>query len=358
MKVAVCHDFLLSKGGAERVALILAKNLKADIWTALYDPNATYDEFRNINTYELKVLSKSTPFLQTDALFRFRNLSLECYDIIISSGNWAKQVAIRSENHPLIHYEHSPVRVFYDAYNQVKSRLGFPKRQLLTVWCYCMKPLDLEATKKIDLLIANSKTTQTRIKRFYKREASVIYPPVDIKKYNYKKGSDYFISVQRIKPEKRIEMQLEIFRKLPDEKLLIVGKIDDHDSYFEKLRERAPKNVEFLDMVSEQELRELYANSKAVIQTSLREDFGLVPIEAMASGKPCIAVDEGGFRETIVNNKTGFLVRPPYIANFVRIIQKERYASIKPGDCLKQARKFSQETFIKKIKDEIARILG
>ena len=247
--------------------------------------------------------------MQLEAIFKFRNIDLSQYDVSISSGSWAKHIGIRKENHPQIHYEHAPVRMFYDLYENKKQQLSFILCQIFKVGVWYTKRLDQKATRKIDKIITNSQNTRNRIKKFYNRDAEMIYPPVNIKKFKYKEPEDFFLSVQRIAPEKRIEMQLEIFKKLPNEKLLIVGAPGKNAiPYFERMKKIAPKNVKFLGSVSDKKLIELYARCKAVIQTPINEDFGIIPVEAMASGKPCLAVNEGGFKETIIHGKIGLLI--------------------------------------------------
>ena len=351
--LAIVHDYFISKGGAERVAITLAKHFKADLYTTLCYPEKSYEELKKLKVIENKIKIKISPFLQLEAIQKFRKLNLEDYDVIISSGNWAKQVSIK--NHPVIHYEHTPPRMLYDLYEDTKKSLNPLFRQVFKAIAFYMRKLDQEATRKIDKILCNSLNTKKRIKKFYKREARIVYPPVNIKKFRFKEVGDFFLSVQRIAPAKRLEMQIEIFKRLPEEKLIIIGSPDSKfsEEYFNKIKKRAPKNVKFLGSVSERKLVELYSRCKAVIQTAKDEDFGLIPIEAMASGKPCLAVNEGGFRESIINGKTGLLIKKPYIRNFVNAISKFDKFEFNPKICRKRAEFFSEENFIKNIKREI-----
>ena len=358
MKIAIVHDYLFTKGGGERVVLALAKRFKAPIYTTTYLPDKTYPEFKKLKIFSQPVKFLKSPLLQTEASFKFRRLDLSQYDLIISSGNWAKHVGIRENNHPQIHYEHTPVRAFYDLYENTKNRLSFIQRQIFEACVWYMKKLDQKTIKKIDKIVTNSQNTRNRIQKFYNRDAEVIYPPVDIEKFKYKPNENYFLSVQRIVPEKRIEIQLDVFRKLPNEELLIVGKPSEaYMSYFEKIKKDAPKNVEFLGSVSDNKLIDLYAKSKAVIQTSIDEDFGIVPVEAMASGKPCLAVNEGGFRETIINEKTGLLIDKPYVKNFVDVIKNFDKYNFDHKICRRRAEEFSEDNFIMKMEEAINNLL-
>ncbi|MCX7998791.1 MAG: glycosyltransferase [Leptospiraceae bacterium] len=186
----------------------------------------------------------------------------------------------------------------------------------------------------------------------YKRTWEVIYPPVDVDKFKYLDRGDFFLSVQRITPDKRVEIQIEAFKKLQDEKLIIVGS-SCNNKYLAKLKRGAPKNVEFRINVSEEELIELYAKCKATIQTSKGEHFGLVPVESMASGKPCIAVNEGGFRETIIDQKTGILINEPYVDNLIKVIREIDSYHFDPKALVKHAQRFSLERFV----DEFKRVI-
>jgi glycosyltransferase involved in cell wall biosynthesis len=359
MKFAVVHDYLFTQGGGERVVLSLAKHFECDIWTTQYVPERTFEAFKHFNiiNFPLKFYPYA-PLLQTEALFKFRKMDLSNYDLIISSGNWARQVSVNENNHPQIHYEHTPVRVFYDLYDNMKSRLSFFQRQLFKLWVWYVKPLDQEATQKIDTILCNSKNTKRRIKKFYNKDSEVVYPPVDVKKFKYKKPEDFFLSVQRIEPEKRIELQIEAFKRLPEEKLIIVGFIrKGTENYLEKLKKISPKNVEFMINISDEKLVNLYSRSKAVIQTAIDEDFGLIPVEAMASGKPCIAVNEGGFKESIVHKKTGLLINQPYIKNLISSIKNFDKYNFKKSECIRRARFFSENKFIKNIKKTIKDVL-
>jgi glycosyltransferase involved in cell wall biosynthesis len=222
------------------------------------------------------------------------------------------------------------------------------------LWKRYIKKKDKESVYNVDKLIANSYFVKNVFKKEYNRDTDVIYPPIDINKFKNKNPENFFLSVQRFSAQKRIEIQVEIFKRLPAERLIILGSIDDYH-YFEKIKENSPLNVEFISY--DDELVELYSKCKGVIQTGKGEPFGIVPIEAMASGKPCIAVNEGGYKETIINKKTGLLIDPPYIDNFVKAIEKFDNYSFDPKNCQERAMEFSEEVFIEKIKEVVSRVL-
>ena len=196
-----------------------------------------------------------------------------------------------------------------------------------------------------------------RIKKYLKRDAVVINPPIDTSKYHYKKNGDYWLSVNRLINHKRVDMQLKAFSKMPDEKLIIVGCYEQsmhfqkYAAYCKKIK---PENVEILSWVSHEKVIDLYANCKGFITTSHDEDFGLTPIEAMASQKPVIAPNEGGYTETVIDGVTGKLIDNINEYKLIHAIKEigknpESYKS----SCLKQAKKFDTKIFIKKIKEEL-----
>jgi glycosyltransferase involved in cell wall biosynthesis len=207
----------------------------------------------------------------------------------------------------------------------------------------------------IDKIVTISINSQKRIEKFHQRSADIIYPPVEVSKFRYKEYGDFWLSVNRLYPEKRIELQIEAFRKLPGEKLIIVGgyaKGDHAEKYAKNISNNLPPNVQILGEVSEQELIDLYSRCKGLICTALDEDFGLTPVEAMASGKPVVAVNEGGFKET-VTEKTGVLIK----ADSQSIVEAVKFISHEPESyrepCLEQANRFDISIFSQKIKNVV-----
>ena len=356
MKTAVVYDFLFTKGGMDRATAILARGFDADIWTTTYIPERTYPELKKIKIFQHPLTFHRRGLLQIEAVLKFRRMDLSDYDLIISSGDWGKHVGMKDENHPQVHFENTVVRPFYDLYHFIKNRYPFFQRQVFEAWVWYMRRLDRQAVQKIDRIACNSEIVRERIKKYYKRDAEVVGVPINVKRFRHRISGDFYLSVQRIAPPKRVELQIGAFRSLPSEKLVIVGPYDDR-SYSEKLQKIVPKNVKFAGPISDKEIIDLYSRCKAAVQTSVDEDFGQVPIEAMASGKPCIAVNEGGFRETIVHGKTGLLINPPYVKNLSAAIKNFARYDFDPKVCRKRAELFSEEKWIKNLKAVVRKTL-
>jgi glycosyltransferase involved in cell wall biosynthesis len=352
MKIAIFHDYFGAIGGGERVVLMMAKILDADIITTDTETLRKMDS--DVHFISLGPTPKYRGFKQIAACLKFYHCDFSRdYDFFIFSGNWAHYAAHR--HRPNIWYCHTPVRAFYDLYHVFLERLDIVSRQEFRIWSRIQKKYDKQSMNNIDIIIANSKNVQGRIQKTYGRDAEVIYPPVDTSRFHTTGYGDFWLSVNRLYPEKRIELQIEVFRKMPEEKLVIIGgyAAGDHATgYFKKLQQHLPPNVTMAGEISETELLCLYAACKGFICTAMDEDFGLTPLEAMASGKPVVAVDEGGFRET-VTSQTGILVEP----SLDIIIQAVKTVSRNPESykeaCIARAQEFDLQHFKERIKKAV-----
>jgi glycosyltransferase involved in cell wall biosynthesis len=352
MKTAIFHDYFGAIGGGEKVVITLAKLLNADIITT--DLDAVDKLNTEVNVISLGHTQKIPPLKQISATGKFYSCNFSNdYDFFIFTGNWSHYAAHR--HHPNMWYCYTPVRAFYDLYDTFLQRQDFITRQAFRTWVHGQMWFDQKSVRNIDQIITISKTSQKRIEKYHRRNADIIYPPVDVSKFRCEEYGDFWLSVNRLYPEKRVELQIEAFRKMPDEKLIIVGgyaKGDHAEKYAKNISNNLPHNVSILGEVSEQELIDLYARCKGFICTALDEDFGLTPVEAMASGKPVVAVNEGGFKET-VTEKTGILIN----ADLQSVIEAVKFISREPESyrdaCLKQAKHFDLSIFSEKIKNVV-----
>jgi glycosyltransferase involved in cell wall biosynthesis len=355
MKVAIFHDYFGAIGGGEKLVMMLANGLKADIITTDVDMNSVIKMgYSDVHIISIGNTAQIAPLKQISASFRFATCDFSNeYDFFIFSGNWAYFAA--KKHKPNLYYCHTPTRAFYDLYGVYKKKHNFLVAGVFVFWVQLHKRIAEKYLVHVNRIVTNSKNTQKRIKKYWNKDAEVIYPPVDTSRFRFKEYGNFWLSVNRLYPEKRVELQIEAFRKLPEEKLLIVGGYSsgDHASgYASQLTDNLPINVEILGTVPETRLLDLYAECKGHIVTAMDEDFGMTPIEAMASGKPVIAVNEGGFRETVTSD-TGFLVD----ANSESIIEAVKKIAEGPviykDTCIKRSKDFDLDIFEKRMKSVI-----
>jgi len=356
LKIAIFQDYFENIGGAEKLVLSLAKELNATIITTNLNENALKSmEIENVKIIDLGPLPKNV-FLKHWAVslkFFLCDFSEE-YDFFIFSGN--RSIFASKKHKPNLWYCHTPERAAFDLHSFYCNQMNFFDKIIFAAGALIFRFLTNHFISNIQKIICNSENVKKRIKKYLHKNAKIIFPFADTGKFYFSKPKGYWLSVNRLYPSKRIALQIETFRKMPKQKLVIVGdfvKGDPSENYAKKMFANAPDNVKFVGLVSESELARLYADSIGFITTSLNEDFGMTAIEAMASGKPVVAVNEGGYLETVLHKKTGLLVNANAneLASAIEEISKtpEKY---KPA-CLKQAKKFDLVTFIKKIKMEI-----
>ncbi len=348
MKIAIFHDYFGAIGGGEKVAIAIAKILDADIITT--DTDAVKKIDPGVRVISLGRTIKFPGLKQISAALKFYFCDYsKKYDVFVFSGNWSHYAAYR--HHPNLWYCHILVPVMYEKGVPFISEKNVFWNKFFWVWKIIHSRLDIRSIHNIDYIIANSEHIKKKIGRYYHCDANVIYPPLDAGQFSCIGYENFWLSVNRLYPEKRVELQIESFRKLPEETLVIAGGFaaGDHASrYTEKIRTDIPVNVKILGEVSESELINLYGRCRGLICTSVDEPFGLTPLEAMASGKPVIAVASGGFCETITHD-TGVLVQPDVESIIDAIRQVSRDPARYHDACIDRAKKFDVDIFREKI---------
>ena len=321
MKVAIVHDQLREFGGAERVLVALKKIYpQAEVFTTTFDLNSLGIHKELIKNWKVNVSwFGKIPFLNRFySPFRFltpliwESFNFDKYDLVISSsGSWMSK-GIKT-NKPTIHisYIHHPPRYLYG----YETAIEWQKYFLIKIYGYIVNHFlriwDFTSSQRADFLIANSEETKRRIEKFYRRDAVVIYPPVNIPDsklfktiYNNLQPfkTDYFLTVSRLARAKHIDVLIKA-ANLAKFNLKIVGSGRD----FERLKQTAAPTVEFLGNLSDQELKKTYLNAKAFLFASKDEEFGIAPVEAMGYALPVIAFRSGGLPEYLIDGKNGYL---------------------------------------------------
>ncbi len=316
MKIAVFHNFLDNIGGAEIVALTLTRELSADLYTTnISAENISRMGFGDLlpRIQSIGKIPTNAPWRHQLALWKFRRLNLgKKYDFYIIAGDWAMSGAVNHK--PNLWYVHSPLNELWEFKKYIRTNvLPIWKRHLYDIWVFINRIISKNYSKHVGHFVANSSNVKERLLKYYGVSAvDIIHPPIDTKKYTRGESDGYWLSVNRLITHKRVELQLEAFGVLPHEKLIIVGSYEKGARQFEnykgKLEKIRPANVTIINWADNQKLRDLYTKAKGFIATAMNEDFGMTVVEAMASGKPVIAPNEGGFKESLVDGETGKLI--------------------------------------------------
>lgn len=359
MRVALVHDYLKEYGGAERVVEALHEIWPdAPVYTAYYDPkslgvHAKNFENWNINTSWLQHLpfagSLISPF-RIIAANIFESFDLSEYDLIISSCNTYFSKAVKTAPGALhLSYIHTPPRYLYGYTTSFNYKKHWYTRIIGETMNHFLRVTDFKTSQNPDVLIANSENVKARIKKFYRRDCVVIYPPVNIATVSKKEKGEYFLALNRLVRGKGTEIIVEALTKL-NLPLKIVGTGPEE----ENLKKIAGKNIEFLGGISDGELSEIYCKAKALIVASEDEDFGITSVEAQSEGTPVIAVKAGGYLETVIEGKTGEFFDEVSVESLTKVLEKFDPNKYKIEDLRKNSRKFSREKFKEEILELIA----
>jgi len=328
LRIAIIHDFLLKLGGAEKVLLEILKIFpSADIYTLFYSENETKSLFSkyNINCSNLqrdiKFPPRSFKYLLSQLPKAIESFDLSEYDLVISLSNSFAHGVITPPSCLHICYCMSPTRYLYDwkeEYLEENNLLRGVKGPIVRKLLSDIRIWDQTAASRPDHYLAISKCVQDRIKKYYRLESEILYPPIDIKKFNPNFGlpEDYYIIISRLSAYKKIDLAIEVFNETGDS-LIIIGTGEDE----KRLRRVAKGNIEFLGWQSDESTREYLRYAKALVFPG-EEDFGLTPIETMASGRPVIAFRKGGVVETVRDGVDGLFFDQPTKESLLATIQK------------------------------------
>lgn len=356
LKVALVAEELTQLGGAERVLDCLIELFpKAPIYTIVWDNQKTAGKYRGkkIQTSFIQKLPfgiKKYKWFLPLMPWAIESLDLKNYDLVLSVTSALVKGVKTHQNQIHICYCNTPTRyLWFDSREYIKNA-PIPNfvRPLMPLVLWFLRQWDLKASKRPDYYIANSINVQKRIKKYYHRQSSPIFPPVDIGKFRpLKTAGQFYLVVSRIEPYKRVEMVIEVFKKL-QLPLKIVGAGSRAAQYQKDLSE----NIALVGRVDDSKLAWYYQNAIATIFPQ-EEDAGIVPLESMACGRPVIAYGKGGVLESIIDGKTGVLFKEqsvPSLSAAIKIFQKKKF---KTQLIRTHAEKFDKKLFKEKILEYI-----
>lgn len=360
MKVAIVHEWLSVYGGSERVVEEIHELFpEAPIYTLVYDEENMPERFKKYDirttfVQKLPFAKKKYPNYLPLMPRAFEALDLTEYDLVISSSTaCAKGVITRSD---AIHicYCHTPMRYAWEFYYEYIRDMSKFKRFIVAFFMHKIRIWDRLAADRVDYFIANSNYIRGRITKYYRRTSQVIFPPVNTHLYHIGRKNEAYLLVSRMVPYKRVDLAIEAFNQLGLPLIIIGGGPEE-----KKLRDIAKDNIKFLGRLSDEEIVEYYAQSKAFIFPG-EEDFGITPIEAQASGTPVIAYGRGGALDTVKDGKSGILFMEQTVESLVQAVQRfeKNGVSWDAKQIKENSEQFSVQNFRYKLKSYIENCLN
>lgn len=355
LRVAIVHDYLNQQGGAEKVVEVLCRMFPdAPVYTSVYDPDTMGSFWKNVDIRTSFMQKLSSKIGIAKSLLPLYPSAFECFDlaeydlVISSSSSFAKGVITRPETCHVC-YCYTPTRFLwmYHEYTD-HQRFGPGVRRLLPVVMSPLRVWDFTAAYRVDHFIAISRTVEARIGKYYRRSSSIVEPPVDIDSYKVAdQQEDYFLVVARLLGYKRVDLAIEAANRLRVP-LRIAGDGPDRA----RLQGLAGPTVTFLGRVSDDDARLLLGRCRALVWPG-EEDFGLVPVEAQASGRAVIAFNAGGAAETVIDGVTGMHFAPQTVEALAGAMDRFDPAEYDSSALRKNARRYALPQFVKRMTREL-----
>lgn len=355
MRVAIVHDYLVNKGGAERVVESLRRLYPdAPIYTSLYHPETTYESFRDadVRTSSLQRLSRDpAAFRKMLPLFgrAFSKMRLDGYDVVISSSaGFAHRVHVpRGTCHVV--YSYSPPRFLWGPHYDLGVAPMWARPVVPAVLAK-LRRSDKRAAQNAHFYIAVSSVAAERLRAVYGRQGTVIHPPVAVDRFSIAPTTgDYYLIVARLLPHRNVELAVKAFSKM-SRRLVVVGDGPERAA----LESMAGPTIEFRGVVDEATLVDLYSRCRGVVVPG-EEDFGLTPLEANASGRPAIALRAAGAMETVIDGVTGMLFAPATAGALAMAVEQAERTLFDPVALRAHAEAFSEATFHARIRAFVER---
>jgi glycosyltransferase involved in cell wall biosynthesis len=348
LKVALVHDYLNQYGGAERVLEELHTLFpSAPVYTSMYWPQKMSPTIRGLDVrtsfmQRLPMVTRNhQPFLLLYPL-AFESFDLSEFDVVISNSSAFCKGVVTHPGTLHICYCLTPMRWVWNYHAYVdRERLGFMARMVLPAAISQLRAWDVATAQNVDRFLTISRTVSSRVHKYYRRESTVIYPPVNCDAFALppQPVGDYYLVVARLMPYKRIDLAVDAFSRLGIP-LKIVGRGRDEAG----LRGRAGRNVEFVGHVADAELKQLYARCRGFVFPG-EEDFGIAPLEANASGRPVIAYAAGGALDTVADGQTGVLFERQQVDSLIDAVRRAENIAWNPVELRQHARAFDRQVF-------------
>jgi glycosyltransferase involved in cell wall biosynthesis len=352
LKVAIVHYWLIKMRGGEKVVEALCEIFpEADIFTHVYDPSAisdTINQHRVFTTFIQKLPQAKKLYQRYLPLMpiALEQLDLRSYDLVISSESGPAKGVLTRSNALHICYCHTPMRYIWDMYHDYRQGAGWVTQGLMPLLVHYLRLWDQLSSNRVDFFIANSNYVARRIQKHYRRSATVIYPPVETEKFTPSSiQGDFYLMVGQLVPYKRFDLAIAAFNQL-NKPLIVIG----YGPELKALKAKANSNIQFLGHQNFEVIQTHYAQCQALIFPG-EEDFGIVPIEAMASGRPIIAFGRGGALETILEGKTGVFFQEQTPESLIQAV--ENFESIQDRFVAEaiahHAQQFNRTQFVEKM---------
>ena len=361
MKVAIVHYWLVGMRGGEKVVEALCEMFpQADIFTHVYVPDAVSETIRRhrVTTSFIgrlpaaaRLYKRYLPLMP----LALEQLDLSDYDLVVSSESGPAKGVIPPPGTRHLCYCHSPMRYLWNMFHEYRRQSGLLTRWAMPPLAHYLRVWDTVSASRVDRYIANSQAVAARIRRYYGREAEVVWPPVDVDAFApvaAEERGDYMLMVGELVGYKRPDLAVEAFNRM-GRKLVVIG----GGEMLDRIRRLAGPTVTVLGPAPFAELRHHYARCQALIFPG-EEDFGIVPVEAMASGRPVIAYGRGGATETVVPGVSGMFFDERSVEALIAAVEAFRDGDFDPGAIVAHARKFSRDVFIAAMREQIDRLMS
>lgn len=337
LRIAIFEPTRLHPGGGQKVMPYIATHLASKHDVTLFAQASTQGGL-TYGKSKIKIIKPSYIYLSYFA-FLLQKIKKEDFDLIIYGCFPATFAVLRNTNIPSLHLTHSPPRAFYDLRSYLFKNSDLIGKIKILIKNILFKKLDYLSVRKVNQIVGNSYNVEKRVNKFYKREATFFHHGINLKDYKVGKYENYILAPGRLEINKRSKeiVKSMSFVKNKNIKLVIVGNGKMTNEIKEMVKQY--KNIKFKGFVPMKELQKLYSNCLAVMYIPINEDYGYVPVEAAASGKATIGVNEGGLKETIIHNKTGFLIdkiTPKKVAEKIDFLTNNKKVAIKMGKAAKK----------------------